>query len=1696
METTSSKPRAAEEMAGSVDQIIQSIVSKFSLAIVQPEQVKEDCLILRALYDKAISDKIAIDLSPLFPLLQKRSGAIAGYVFSFLADVAKDQTEIHPVIEALLCARDKHLAQKALEISVEFANNGLLKINGAFIKFLASRTVMDKSAFAEKESIDKISSILRKYIPEKTSAHRDSLAALYLEEQDPDIRRLAAKVLEHSEKALTRKMIMAVLGKKYSDFFSPYLEYTRATHADLLSFQPGTLEALKEDFTDARQVIGDQLLCETISKIGWERVNLGLKARSLTGISIGGSPPFMVSDLESKYFYQCKEAEQASKLYLIIALGGQASREPPGEHENDPVNRFRSYNLNHASLLNDFLDVGPLSVEKVRDMVRRMDQIVEDYVILFRHLTDECTILPDVYQKIKDKIIRELDENMEKPQFSSDLTRIVQSFEEPHSLGAVHTLHGLKRYLHQQGLRKGFKLAVGGRSPNRNVDIIIATDEGIKFIYNKIRFADFEPERDDQSPGVKIPYAVDLLVDGFTRQMVQGQEQFPGVDIFCYGNEVHYYFGFRNHPAFLRMDYAPPLRGGMIDLEYFGVSNYNLDQHPNVFLDAIKAFFQRLEFEIQIKAMHIHARYDKERALTLGDLCHKAFHLFQMAPYFMDLDWIIGSLSLEKKAKQKVTEAWIESFLRWGFLPLKTVLTKSNTGILTDIINEPTGHKEIAWTGEGRYSDIYSGRPYLGFFKNIVNIFREHGLEIPPPTIKESKISPGQLDVEDRILEPLRQAIARGELLATATGFRPQSPALFVRVHETEIFAELLSTGTEKLADLIGTARLVRQMERTIKFSTTGEVNGYLVQKAILVLRGEKISFYVLRGAKDMIRLAFFIRDQVIYKRRQSSSDLWVSNVNYNVRDLSELLKTNSFIDAMPQTNIASDTLKGEKFLDEIKQSVLPPGKAPLRGDRIVTGLKASPGNTVGKALFGTEGRNPQDFRGFILVATSIRPEDTTFLYYANGVISTGGGILSHAGLIAMQFHKPALIISGNWQIDATGRKVLIFKSVEYKIVHRKVKTFSVGIRTDIQEKEHSLREGDLLVLDAIAGDMRVLGQESNVLALHEGFKLYRSANELLGTAKNEREILNLRGQQLRARHQLENVLRRCTEPVTARYAIFEILLSKPASGINMNYRDKSYLLSVLLNNKSTAADTGEFLVQIMVDLKSRLADAVHKAINDIPNSIFTFEILHLRLDIVHHLQAVESVTKALVACDLEITQEVVYNNDQIERMTVSQLLALRKQLFSNIKQLYDEGRINYLLRHLIRQFERINSILPPPHQTTSRIDVAKHYLSQHDEEKAMSFSHHLIIESADCGFELYNYIGWKAANLAEIGRLSKEELVPPWFTVTDLAFRQVLQAPVKVTDSGVRSLFTPGISLQKAIAAILDKNDLSNLQKSMQIRRLWEHIRLPDDLSQAVIKAYRNIVPNISGQENSADQTGPVFVAVRSSSLEEDTETAAHVGEFETYLYIRGDDHLLYYLKRTWSGLWTERAIHNRALLGGEAHLKGGGVIVQRMVDSRVSGVLQTVNIPKGNIREMVINAGLGLGEGIVSGTVAADQVTVTKSTDPEQDLLRFSYITSDKAWQIVFNQRAGFGTVRTPTIYHQRLRPAMEYVELCQLVRNAASLEKGYGYPVDIEFGIENDHLWILQARPVASFLSVLNETIDRFPVQDPIEPPTTNN
>jgi hypothetical protein len=144
----------------------------------------------------------------------------------------------------------------------------------------------------------------------------------------------------------------------------------------------------------------------------------------------------------------------------------------------------------------------------------------------------------------------------------------------------------------------------------------------------------------------------------------------------------------------------------MVDLEYYGVSRYHLDAHPNRELDAVRCFFRRLEFDVSVEtSTRVHARYDKERARDLGDLCAKAESLFRLAPYLMDLDWTLGDLRVAPDARETAAEAWAAAFERWGAIPLDRIISKDRLGVVVDVEASAAGERERLWDGSPPYRD-------------------------------------------------------------------------------------------------------------------------------------------------------------------------------------------------------------------------------------------------------------------------------------------------------------------------------------------------------------------------------------------------------------------------------------------------------------------------------------------------------------------------------------------------------------------------------------------------------------------------------------------------------------------------------------------------------------------------------------------------------------------------------------------------------------------------------------------------------------------------------------------------------------------------------------------------------------------------------------------------------------------------------
>ena len=123
--------------------------------------------------------------------------------------------------------------------------------------------------------------------------------------------------------------------------------------------------------------------------------------------------------------------------------------------------------------------------------------------------------------------------------------------------------------------------------------------------------------------------------------------------------------------------------------------------------------------------------------------------------------------------------------------------------------------------------------------------------------------------------------------------------------------------------------------------------------------------------------------------------------------------------------------------------------------------------------------------------------------------------------------------------------------------------------------------------------------------------------------------------------------------------------------------------------------------------------------------------------------------------------------------------------------------------------------------------------------------------------------------------------------------------------------------------------------------------------------------------------------VAVRSSAGDEDRRDASAAGQYRSELGV-GPDTFEAAVLRCWASWFGARAAayrrHRPGDHPGPARMPQMALLVQEMVDARVSGVMFTVSPLTGSWQEMPVEAVWGLGERLVSGQVVPDRYRLSR--------------------------------------------------------------------------------------------------------------------
>jgi len=192
-------------------------------------------------------------------------------------------------------------------------------------------------------------------------------------------------------------------------------------------------------------------------------------------------------------------------------------------------------------------------------------------------------------------------------------------------------------------------------------------------------------------------------------------------------------------------------------------------------------------------------------------------------------------------------------------------------------------------------------------------------------------------------------------------------------------------------------------------------------------------------------------------------------------------------------------------------------------------------------------------------------------------------------------------------------------------------------------------------------------------------------------------------------------------------------------------------------------------------------------------------------------------------------------------------------------------------------------------------------------------------------------------------------------------------------------------------------------------------------------------------------DEIGGFPVAVRSSCSMEDLPNASFAGLYETFLYVKDLTELQKTIELCFESKKSTRVkdyLNTKGISASPESLSMS-VLVQKMIDPLMAGVLFTLNPVNGFEEEFYLEYCQGVGERLVSGHVTPSSC----SFNIQKNVIESEFINTEKT--------------------------KIEQHILLKLVQESKKIQAFFGTPQDIEWAIDkNNQLHILQSRPITTF------------------------
>jgi rifampicin phosphotransferase len=320
------------------------------------------------------------------------------------------------------------------------------------------------------------------------------------------------------------------------------------------------------------------------------------------------------------------------------------------------------------------------------------------------------------------------------------------------------------------------------------------------------------------------------------------------------------------------------------------------------------------------------------------------------------------------------------------------------------------------------------------------------------------------------------------------------------------------------------------------------------------------------------------------------------------------------------------------------------------------------------------------------------------------------------------------------------------------------------------------------------------------------------------------------------------------------------------------------------------------------------------------------------------------------------------------------------------------------------------------------------------------------VVHFEEADKRLVSLVGGKGSNLMTLTEAGFP--VPPGFVVTAAAYDEFL------------SHFE---GLEQALAELAFDRPDELREQCQRLRARLERLPLP--ASTEIAAALEKFPADVA-------------FAVRSSSTFEDLAQAAFAGQHDTYLNIRGKKAIVERVRDCFISLWQDRAVAYRQRQGFSQKEARMAVVVQRQIECERAGVGFSIQPVTGRLDRLVIDANYGLGESVVGGECEVDHFELDKTS-----LAIEERVIGHKEKMIV---PTADGVAEQPVPPDQADVPCMTDDKIQAVAQLLKQVEAHYGWPQDIEWGIQGGQLYLFQARPVTTIQPrwTRDESAERFP------------